>query len=477
MRRINRLGFTLLAALLPLCLAAGSSESVLADTANSPSLVISQLKITSSSGQFVTLYNTTASPLDMSKYQLEYFNNYDLGKATSSRLIALSGIVPPHGYFMVNDSSLMLCYQLTIDSVSLGFASTTGLVEVLSNGQSAVGAAATPSLQDYVGWSKTPATGAQTLPANTSAWLQRQPVDSSNNPVVTGPGTGSWQAVQPDATNPCKIVTAATSTPLASGLNQLLPVTEPPAEIVSLSEYIGDAPSTPIFPTADIGLISPRITELLPNPEGIGNDSTDEFIEVFNPNPVNFDLSGFVLQSGTTTTHDYVFQAGTSLPPNSFTAFYSEQTGLSLSNTKGMVKLLDPFGNSLSATPAYANAKDGQAWALADGKWLYTTSPTPGASNVIKQPITPKKKSSSAKSTKSSSAKSTKSAKPITASSSQTSGPNSEPSTTPIHFGVLALVIGLALLYGLYEYRADLANRIYQLREYLKARRASRAEA
>jgi len=68
---------------------------VQADTANAPSLVISQLKITSSNGQFITLYNASTTTLDMSKYQLEYFNSYDLTKAGSSRLIALSGMLPP----------------------------------------------------------------------------------------------------------------------------------------------------------------------------------------------------------------------------------------------------------------------------------------------------------------------------------------------------------------------------------------------
>jgi len=46
---------------------------VAADRASSPSLAVSQLKITSSNGQFITLYNATSSALDMSKYQLEYF--------------------------------------------------------------------------------------------------------------------------------------------------------------------------------------------------------------------------------------------------------------------------------------------------------------------------------------------------------------------------------------------------------------------
>ncbi len=122
--------------------------------ADDSSLVISQFKITSRDGQFITLYNTTGSALDMGKYRLEYFNSYDLDKATSSRLIALSGTVPPHGYYMINDDALLLCYRLTVDSVSLGFSSTAGIVQVVAFNQDGPGGSAEPALQDYAAWSK-----------------------------------------------------------------------------------------------------------------------------------------------------------------------------------------------------------------------------------------------------------------------------------------------------------------------------------
>jgi hypothetical protein len=457
-------------------LAVGLVMPVQAETANTPSLVISQLKITSSSGQFITLYNSTNTALDMSKYQLEYFNNYDLGKATSSKLISLSGIVPPHGYFMVNDGTLLLCYQLTVDSVSLGLSSTAGLVEVLAFNQSSPGGSVNPVLQDFVGWSKTAASGAQTLPTNNNAFLQRQPVDTANNPAVNVAGSGSWQTVQPDATNACNLVGGSGGSSLIStGLTQLLPSTEPPATILSLDDNSATATaSTASLPAADIGLMAPKITELLPNPNGTGNDGTDEFIEVYNPNNVNFDLSGFSLQVGTTSLHSYNFAAGTSLPPSSFTAFYSATTGLSLSNSGGQAKLLDPFGNSIAATDVYGAAKDGQSWALANGKWYWTTKLTPGAANVINQPPASKKTASKTTSSKAKTSAAAK-AKASKASSTSTSQlADDQPSTTPIHVWTLALVAVAALLYGAYEYRADLANRIHQLRNYFRARRADR---
>lgn len=474
MWRIRRSFQAILTAILLGCLLVVQLNVIRADAADTPSLIISQLKITSSNGQFITLYNATDTALDMSRYQLEYFNNYDLSKATSSKLIALSGIVPPHGYFMVNDAALLLCYQLTINSVSLGLSSTAGMVEVLAFNQSGPGSSVSPILQDYVGWSKTAAPGAQTLPANTNAFLQRQPADTSNNPIVGMPGAGSWLSVQPDNANPCGLVGAGSGSgtmPIQTGLSQLLPTTEPPATIAELTAGNPTA-AAPSLPASDIGLMAPTVTELLPNPTGTGNDSTDEFIELYNPNPTGFDLSGFSLQSGIASLHAFTFPIGTNLPPQSFTPFYSKITGLSLSNTSGQVKLLDPFGNSITAIEPYSAANDGQAWALAKGKWYWTTSPTPGAANIVHQPAA-KKPSAKSSASKTRAAKATN-GKITVAKTAASTGDSGEPVSNPIHLLTLALVAGAALLYGAYEYRADLANRIHQLKGHLGDRHADR---
>lgn len=462
-------GLTILACAL--C-ALGLPAPARADQTSVPSLIISQLKITSTSGQFITLYNATGQTLDMSKYQLEYFNSYDLSKATSSRLISLSGIVPPHGYFMVNDGVYTLCYQLSVDSVSLGLSSTAGMVEVVAFDQASPGGSVSPVLQDYVGWSKAAAAGAQTLPTNTSAFLQRQPIDASGNPAVTLPGAGSWQSVQPAGNDICSLVSSASSSTVITGFSQLLPPTEPAATIVSAGTSGGVTTPTASLPPSDIGLMAPQVTELLPNPVGTGNDATDEFIELYNPNSVMFDLSGFALQAGTASLHSYSFPQGTTLPAHSFKAFYSAATGLSLSNSGGQVKLLDPFGSSVSATAVYGTAKDGQAWALANGKWYWTSKLTPNAANIVIQPASASKKSAAAKASKSS--RTTKQSKqPKTKAASFSDSSQTAPST-PIHTRTLVLVAVLALVYGVYEYRADLANRFYGFKRHLGARRGDR---
>ncbi len=469
MRRIKRVK-VIVTMLLLLGLVAGlSARSALAESTIAPSLVLSQLKITSSNGQFVTLYNTTDTVLDMSKYQLEYFNSYDLTKATSSRLIALSGSLPPHGYYMVNDSLMTLCYQLVINSISLGLSSTAGLVEILAISQTNPGGNATTIVQDYVGWSKTTISGAQTLPTNTNGFLLRQPVDKQNNPNIIVPGAGTWLSVQPEASNQCNLVsTASPITKIVNSVTMLLPTIQPP--VVFLPALVNEISNAAM----NSGLITPQVNEVLPNPSGSGNDSTDEFIEIYNPNLVAFNLEGYGLQTGTTSHHSYIFPAGSSLAPQSFTAYYSAKTGLSLSNSAGQVKLLDPSGNSISVSDVYGVAKDGQSWVFANGKWSWTNVISPGGINII----------SSQTSTMASVTIPTSSlvVSNAVASNSKTT-PQSQPasivktvpkavSSTPIHNWTLALVASAALLYGAYDYRADLGNRIYKFRKYLRNRQA-----
>ncbi|MDL2363645.1 MAG: lamin tail domain-containing protein [Patescibacteria group bacterium] len=454
-----------------------------ADTADAPSLVISQLKITSSNGQFVTLHNTTAYALDMSKYQLEYFNSYDLSKATSSRLITLQGMLPPHSYYQLNDSSQLLCYQLTINSQSLGFSSTAGFIQLLSTSQIVPGGAVAPMMQDFVGWAKASASGAQMLPSSTNAFLQRQPLDATHNPLISTPGGGSWIQVQPDPASPCKLITfsaaaGSSSTSVPNGMNQLLPATEPLATVLAAVVEQESSGTGPILPTGDIGLMSPRITELLPNPAGTGTDATDEFIELYNPNSRPFDLTGFSLETGLSNTKKYVFSAGSLLPSQSFTAFYSESTNLSLSNSGSVASLFDPFGNELSSSETYKSAKDGLSWSLANGKWVFSTQVTPNKANVIQLPPINKKGSAKSKlhnvgravkGTKAPAAKDSK--KKLIAAAPSHQPYAQSPAKSPVHTQALAVVVGAAVLYGAYEYRADLANKLYFARRYLAHRR------
>jgi hypothetical protein len=221
---------------------------------------------------------------------------------------------------------------------------------------------------------------------------------------------------------------------------------------------------------------SPKVSDILPDVASPGSDDTDEFIELYNPNKVTFDLTGFVLQIGSMTSmtrHNYVFPAGTLLPASGFKAFYSAQTGLNLNNTGGQVWLLDPLLNVISQSDPYAKPKAGSSWAVAGTTWHFTTTLTPNAANAIKEPsVSAKAAATVAKTTKGTA---------VTAVAAKGSGVagvsaantvyDTAAKTAPIHLTTLAIVVGLALLYGMYDYRHDIANRIRQHRDNRSSRR------
>lgn len=430
----------------------------LAESASaSPELIITQLKITSSDGQFITLYNNTSATIDLNDIQLQYFNNYDLAAATSSKLIKLSGQLPSHGFAVVNDGTIQACYQMMVNSVSLGLSATAGFLQVghfLGDSPHVVSI-----LDDYVGWSKKIIPGTQTLPADSSSFLQRKaPGDSPNLSTIQIPGDGSWQSVkQVNGSSPCGASASAGSL----GGGSLAHGSAPIPYTVNTSAAVLSS-----IPADDAGLIAPQISEVVPNPAEPKKDANDEFIEIYNSNSKPFDLSGFILQVGTTTIHKYTFPDGTTIEPKQFSAFYSSDTNLSLSNSEGQVKLLDPAGNVLNKTDVYTAAKDNYSWVSAGGLWQWTITPTPGAANILS--------STAGKAGSPSGDNTTRPRKGsvLAAASSSASGGGGTPSAVQMHPLVLAGVGGAALLYALYEYRHDLGNFFYKLRRNREARRA-----
>lgn len=260
-------------------------------------------------------------------------------------------------------------------------------------------------------------------------------------------------------------------------------IVPPPAIIEETPETggVGAEPPKPVIPAGNVGLKPPVLSELLPNPASPQTDKNDEFIELYNPNDAHFDLSGYILEVGLTTKRRYTIPAGTMLPPKAFLAFFSAETKLALSNSGSQVALLDPLGRVLVISEPYGAAKDGQAWVFANGIWQWTTKPTPNALNVVSAPAV-KSKSTAKKSSSVSTASATKSGTGSQSGDVRSMEDIEEAtvvaaSSTPLHPGALALIAVSAVLYGAYEYRRDVANRIHQFRANRAARRALRQSA
>jgi hypothetical protein len=434
-----------------------SAHNLRAEANDEPDLLIGQIKITSNSGQFITLYNNSTETIDMSSVQLAYFNNYDLSKATSSRFITLSGKLPPLNYYLVSDGAVFICYKMTVNSVSLGFSSTAGQVQVLKLSQKAPGSPVTSVLHDAVAWSKSSASGAQTLPSQTTDFLQRVwPVN-----MAKSAGGGSWQVVKPNINNVCDLQTQleASATPEAEVLAAATPpVTTLPAE----------APKDEVKILLNVGLTAPELTELFPNPASPQTDDEDEFIELYNPNELSYDLAGYRLEAGSSYSRGHTFKEG-SIPAKSFVSFSIKDTKLQLSNSEGQVRLLAPDGTVISESASYEDAPDGESWSLVADSWQWTNQTTAGSLNLA---------SKTADTEVSDSASSTRKPAAKVASASTGTTADLEPGqlddATPLHPLTLAGVGTGAVAYALYEYRRDMANRIFQLKRYFRLRRAGR---
>jgi hypothetical protein len=424
-------------------------------------LTIIELKMTGT--ESVVVENTSTAPINLQNYLIEYFNKAipaSLAIPTSTQQLPNISLGPQQS-LLLNSDNAATCGAAAVANSGFSLSDTSGQIAIMRVDSQADGSL-NYRLQDHVSWtSSASAADLLKVPSNTSdpqAVWYRKLVD------------GSWQQAE---LNGCSVLLAMVAPSSGPTFSQWASGQEPPATFVPAGAGIDGQNS--LIPLNDTGLGAPIITELLPNPAEPQSDSEDEFIELYNPNDSIFDLTGFKLEIGSSTKHFYTFPEGSMLAPKGFTAFFSVDTGLSLVNSGGQVWLLDPIGSTISQTKPYGTAKDGQAWALANGDWYWTANPTPNSSNIISLPLstqslslgspnkTAKAASSKAKTTKSS-AKAAKKIKSTPTKAAQPFTSTVSANATPIHPAVLAGVGAVALLYALYEYRLDLANRFYKFR-------------
>jgi hypothetical protein len=481
----------------------------------------------SASQEFVELFNTSDAAIDFSAYpwQLQIASSSAKDWSSPLRTITLTGIVQPHAYYVAasqySSGGQTVRYLASTAAVrfSAGMSAAAGhvrLVYTTSQPQSDGSCTPQQTVVDEVEWSlsqddmpitpsldgRPPFLESKTAGIPPGNSLQRYVsgttgayVDSDDDAVdfggyssaptpgvvtaLTSDADGTPQAASPMPTDACVVASPNTGTGSDS---------DPPAD--GTGDDSGS--SNPTDPAANSGLLAPQLSEVLPNPASPQTDEADEFIEIYNPNDAAFDLSGYMLTAGTATTHSYTFPDGTALAAGAFTSFYSADTGLSLSNSGGQVELLDPDGTVLSRSDAYSAAKNGQSWALIDGTWQWTTAPTPNAVNTAtpdvasapavksataKAPAAKKTATAKAATTKAKNA-AAKKPKKAAAKTTKTStfAASATDSKSPLHPAILATVVLLAVLYGAYEYRQDMANYVRRFRDNRAHRRKNRPQ-
>jgi hypothetical protein len=125
MKRMNTRFYGLVTALLVPAMICVSYTRTASAADPAVSLIIDQIRITADD-QFVRLRNVGTGSIALSDYELIYFNTDN----KPTKTLTFSGTVPKDGYYMLNDSQLNICYQMQIDSVSLGFSTTSGSLQL-----------------------------------------------------------------------------------------------------------------------------------------------------------------------------------------------------------------------------------------------------------------------------------------------------------------------------------------------------------
>jgi len=121
--------------------------------------------------------------------------------------------------------------------------------------------------------------------------------------------------------------------------------------------------------------------EILPSPEGA--DAEEEWIEIFNQNDFDVDLSGWTIKDTTGSAKTYTLNA--KIPANGYLVLSRPQTNITLNNSGDGLNLINPnkeIIDSIDFGKAFLN----QSYNRVESDWTWSTTLTPGAKNVIPQP-------------------------------------------------------------------------------------------
>ncbi|MBP9812964.1 lamin tail domain-containing protein [Candidatus Saccharibacteria bacterium] len=441
--------------------------------------------------EFIEIYNPTTENIDLSNWELRYVTSTGnlltakvFYKFTAGKILYPGGhvVLATEAYPSINANILRYSTSsfsgLSFDGATVDLIDSTG------------------ELVDRVGWGDKQTILCETSPAAAppkASSITRKisdglVIDTDNNfadfEVTTTP-TLNTDNIAPES--PPEDLTGEPANP-PENVSPTNPDESNPIDI-PLSDQSGQTNNQPTY--VQPALLDIKINELMIDPASPLSDSYDEWVELYNPNEVEISLDNYRVEAGLTGSYKYTLK-NIYIPASGYLVFNSKETPIYLSNSGGKVSLFSP-SNSLIDEVSYEKAETGNSYARdQDNKWLWTTTPTMGSSNIISYPLVkPIALATKAASTKSSTKKATTATKKATAvkkaATTKAAKPKAKKTTvvsgtkdsgsknliaapTPVPGPILAVLTGLAVLYCCYEYRYEIENKLYQLKLYRKNR-------
>lgn len=137
-----------------------------------------------------------------------------------------------------------------------------------------------------------------------------------------------------------------------------------------------DEPAKPEPPSIYPGRIF--INEILPYPEG--PDEQDEWIELYNSNNFEVDLSGWKIQDSAGAQKTYTIK--NKIPAFGFLILKRPETKITLNNDQDALTLFSPDGTPVDSASC-PKAPKNQSYNRTNSGWSWSLTLTPGAKNVI----------------------------------------------------------------------------------------------
>ncbi len=122
------------------------------------------------------------------------------------------------------------------------------------------------------------------------------------------------------------------------------------------------------------------INEILPSPDG--PDAENEWIELFNENNFEVELSGWQIRDTVGAVKIYTIPERTKIKSNGFLLLRRSETKITLQNSGDGLEILNPVGEIIDKAN-YPKAPLGQSFNRASSGWKWSTTLTPGEANII----------------------------------------------------------------------------------------------
>ena len=213
-------------------------------------------------------------------------------------------------------------------------------------------------------------------PTPTPSSMPTAQATASSTPAITPPPTPTGTPVSTPEPTPT-IITTSTATPTAT-ISPTVTATMVPSPTTVPIET--PTPTATPSPTATQPIV--WINEIyVPDPQIQGED---EWVELYNADGDQVDLDGWVLQAGETLSHS--LSIGSLLPPGAFVVLYGQQTGLSLEDAGGELRLIRPDATLADIvqyppiSPTHSYSRDSA------GVWHTDWPPSPGEPNAPPSP-------------------------------------------------------------------------------------------